>query len=473
MKTDALIQPVYSTDKANRSIPLGCSHLTISCDGHTFACSGKAILRLQPRLRLVLNADISGQPEAVFRLAMARGPVTVQYGSRARASKVLVMNSTWSAGPTVPTGSAEFIPNPERLTICGDRRRRLSYLTFHVMNFPAFLSQGETVTDLRYKSPSGQLQRLGRAVLEHAGWRIELQTLPNTDELIKQLQAEGGYAITHVGRLERTNGRTFWISQAESALKDLHRFLSFARGLWVPIVLPVGMDRKGNRVFEEWGGHLATAWEPRLSWFDEHNGQSLSELYPGFMDVLQDPDLGASVKAALYWYLRSNRAGEGAGVDSGVILSQAALERLAAAYLTNAGLLTRGNAADRFRRAFRHMRLPTAIPKEMSVISTTRRKGVWTDLPDALVKVRNELTHSKPQLTVGVRRVVADIWNIAQWYIELCILRLSGYRGMYLNRLHRRRRRQVEQMPWAVRRSRVSRSGDNGSSDPRTRVQRG
>jgi hypothetical protein len=376
-------------------------------------------------------------------LLTATGVIKLQYGSRARPVNVLMVNGTGSSGPGVSTATGTFIPNPERLTICDNRRKRLAAVTFHVMNFPAFLSQGEGATDLLYEG-----QRLGRVFLEHAGWRIELQTLPEARELIKQLRIEGGFAITHVGRLRRKDGSSFYISRAEEVLRDLHQFLSFARGQWVPLVLPVGVDSVGNRIFEEWGVRLATAWEPRISWFDDHNGQVLAELFPGFIDLLHDPDLGEPVKNAVYWYLRSNRAGEGAGVDSGVILSQAALERLTNAYLNWAGLGTGGIAAVRFRRAFRHLKLPTSVPKGMAAITTGRRKGVWTDLPEVVVRVRNELTHPKPRLPFQVGKVVTPAWQIAQWYIELSVLALSRYRGVYSNRLRARWRGEVERVPW-------------------------
>jgi hypothetical protein len=360
-----------------------------------------------------------------------------------------MVNSTWRSGPVGSTSTGTFIPNPERLTICDDRRKRLAAVMFHVMNFPAFLSQGEGEADLLYEANNGRGERLGRVFLEHEGWRIELQTLPEARDLIKQMQTVGGFAITHVGRLTRKNGSSFWISQAEAVLIDLHQFLSFARGLWVPLVLPVGVDTVGNRIFEEWGGRLATALEPCSSWFDDLNGQVLAALFPGFIDLLHDPDLGDPVKVALYWYLRSNRAGEGAGVDSGVILSQAALERLTNAYLIKTGLATSGNATARFRRAFQHLKLPTAVPRRMSVIYTGRRKRVWKDLPEVLVMVRNELTHPNTRLRIPIGKIVATVWQIAQWYIELSILALSGYRGVYLNRLRARQRGEVERVPWA------------------------
>lgn len=444
---DTAIEPIYQTERANQAIILENSLLHITWPGHQFTCPGEASLRLEPNLRLTLKADISGNPEAA--LAMGMKPISLQFGDHARPVNVLMIGSTWHQEAGGSEGTATFVPNPERLTICDDRRKRLSNVTFHVMNFPAFRSQGRTATDISYEASPGKVKILGRVILEHEGWEIDLQTLPKAGSLIKQLEVSGGFAITHVGRLKRKNGGSFWISQAEVMLQSLHQFLSFARGLWVPLVLPVGVDRSGDTAFEEWGVRKATAWEPRISWFDAQYGQTLAMLFSGFIDLMHDSEMGEPVKAALYWYLNSNRAGEGAGVDSGVILSQAALERLTNAYLVRTGLSTGGSTTQRFRRAFRHLKLPINIPKRMSAVYAGQRKGVWADLPEAIVKVRNELTHPTARLPFPVGRVVSAVWQVAQWYIELSILTLAGYRGVYWNRLHSGYLGDVEQVPWA------------------------
>ena len=461
------ICPVYSTETVNQSIPLGRDTLRIECEGEEYTCPGEAVLQLKRNLCLTLNADFSSPPlppDLGMLLATAKGAIKVHYGSRARPVNALLVHLTSHFGPGGSSGTGTFIPNPERLTICDDRCKRLAAVTFHVMNFPAFLSQGPYSADFLYE-PKGK--RLGRAVLEHDGWQIELQTLPTAGDLIKQLRAEGGFAITHVGRLTHKNGSTFQASQAEEVLKDLHLFLSFARGLWVPLVLPVGEDEQGNRVFESWDRRLATAWEPRSAWFDERNGQTLAELFPGFINLLHDSRLGEAVRAALYWYLRSNRPGE-VGVDSGVILSQAALERLTTAYLPRKKkkrkLAPDDNATCHFRRAFLDLGIPTDIPTDMEALSTGQSKhvwkdwkyqkdppeAVWTDLPEAVVKVRNDLVHAEARLPMRVEEVVADAWQSAQWYIELTILALAGYRGDYSNRLRKDQWvGEVQKVPWA------------------------
>lgn len=442
-------QPIYNTPQANAPIVLGRSPIKISAGAQQVQCNGEATLLLQPKMQLIISADLFSHYGPAMDLGLGPGPLTLQYGSNSKPVKALVWGSKYSTSVSAPAqAKLDLFPNPQRLTICANRRKRLSSVTFHVINFPNFFSTGPQSTNKTHHDQSGA-QRLGRAVFSNLEWHIELQALPETAALDKELRNQGGYAITHVGQLTQHNGRKFRISAAELALEELRLFLSFVRGLWTPVILPVGFDGNGNRIFEEWGVPIDTPSQACLSWFSRNRGESLGKLYSGFINLLHDLDMGTPVRHALYWYLMSNRGGEGTGIDSGIILSQAALERLSSAYNTKAGLTTAGSTADRLRRAAKSLQLSVAIPTAASSVYRAKRRGIWKDLPEAITTVRNELVHPKAKLAMNVGKVTANTWYLAQWYIELFLLRLSGYDYVYLNRLRARSHGQVEKVPWS------------------------
>jgi hypothetical protein len=438
----SLIRPIYVSDRPNAPIKLGQSPIEITSQDQTIRGAGEAVLHFQPRSRLIISAQsLHGSASAVFQL----GPedwVTLRYGSHVKPIKAFIVRIAFSSGRG---NEIEFLPSPQFM-VGMQRRKRLQSMTFHVVNFLNFFG----ATDIIHRPKPGASQRLGRVVLAYDGWEIEIQALPSTSAIVEQLKKEGGHAITHVGSLRRSDGKTFLRSAVELIMKDLHLFLSFAHGAWTAPTLSVGFDAQGNTVVEEWGLPLSMPWESPRAWFDVHNGQTLAALYPGFMKLLRDPKLGRAVSSALYWYLRSNRGGDGAGVDSGVILSQAALETLTEAYLDSRkiSLLPEARAADRLREAFRDLRLPLAIPRDCSGVYAARRKKVWRDIPEAITKVRNELIHPHRRLRIDLHNVVSDTWNLAQWCVELAVLRLSDYNGVYGNRIRGRWVGQVEQVPW-------------------------
>jgi hypothetical protein len=58
------------------------------------------------------------------------------------------------------------------------------------------------------------------------------------------------------------------------------------------------------------------------------------------------------------------------------------------------------------------------------------------DGPEVSAVVRNSLVHpsnaSKRAMTVPV---ISEAWDLAMWYLELSLLNLFSYRGVYCNRL--------------------------------------
>jgi hypothetical protein len=447
-RMSSLIEPVYQTRKANAPIVLARCPLTITFANRTVRSRGAIHLRLEPKPRLVFRANLNAHPHDAFRLAAHSGNVHVEFRSQAAiecfAISVRVHLDSKSAS------FAEFVPIREPINLTVIPRARLSCVVFHLMNFPAFFSSGPKSQDVLYEAGANASERLGRAILEDDTWRVELQTLPHAKALISQMRNGGGFAITHVGRISRKDGRSFSRASADAFLSELHFFFSFARGSWVPLVLAVGFDKNGSRVFEQWGNRLGTPWNARLSWFDEHQGQSLGDVFGGFVKLLRDGEMGGAARAALYWYLTSNRPGDGVGVDGGVILSQAALDRLATAHAsTQHRTVVPDNAANRLREFCAALDLPTVISKENTALFAGRRNRNWLDMPDAIVRVRNELVHPKRRIKRKLVNVTPEAWSVAQRYVELSILRLAGYSGVSSNRLRARWRGEVERVPWS------------------------
>jgi hypothetical protein len=442
-----MIKPNYITERANAPILLGKERAEIGGLGYQLLGDCEVKLEFLPRFRVVMSITCPWMGESASPLQLFDRSLRLRYGHTARLIPVMALRSS---GPPLGPGSTriDFLSKSGRLVICADRRKRLSSIVAHVANFLPFLSVGDGAANNILQTTLGGQRVAGRVILRDTDWQIEIEERPEADKLFKQLAAEGGYALTHVCRITRNGAQTFSISAAERILRELHLFLSFARGAWVGLVAPVGIDTDGRKAYEDWSVRLSTPWEPARTWFDKHHGHCLATLFPGFTRLHRDPHMGKALSTALYWYLRSNRAGEGAGVDSGIILSQAALERLALAHLETTQVSAASKAATTLRRAWQHLRLPGKIPRDADQLQRGRRKRLWTDSAEAITRVRNELVHPKSRLGVRAHDYIPEAWNLSQWYIELFILRLCDYGGPYSNRFRSRWIGQVENMPW-------------------------
>jgi len=287
------INPLYASWKANAPIVLGNAPVEVTARGTTIRGQGQASLRLVPRDSVIVQTVLPGN--AAPRLFLTDDDVMLRYGTKSNPVPVIAINSRRSNNGL----HADYRPSSGGLVLCADRRARLQRAVFHVLNFPDFFSTGVNSQDLHYES-NGSRRSLGRAVLSQFDWTIEIEALPGTADLIRQLRAEGGHAITHVGSLKRRDGRTFTVAAAECAIHDLHRFLSFARGQWSGIFGVCGFNARDALVYQGWQERLSSPWGSTFRWFDRHHGETLAQAYDGFAGLLHDRDLGSAANTALY-----------------------------------------------------------------------------------------------------------------------------------------------------------------------------
>lgn len=446
-----LLNPVYISDIEGETVDLKESEITLRSCGTIVSGKGRARLRFRPRFTLTVEVHFSEEGMVAYPALSRRDAIEFRYAADQRWTRAIPTEVNVSGDDTGTKLDVILLPNPQIMKR-GDASTPLSRMLTHIVNFPAFLTTGQESTDIKALKPNGGWTLIGRALLYDGLWKIDLQELPHTKELLKTLKKTAGFGITHIAEICRSDGRAFSAEDADPLVQDLYRFLSFAHGAWAVPILSVGFDPLGNRAYEDWGVRIGTPWEVHHRWFDEMHGNALAELFPGFRKLLHDTHLGAAANSALYWYLRSNRGGEGAGIDSGIILSQAALERLSSAYLETqrVSLPKRASAADYLRETLSRLEIPIAVPSSLAGLIDGMNQGCWNDGPAALTRVRNELVHPKNRLPFRLGHVMADTWLLGQWYTELILLRLSGFSGEYSNRLKSIWRGQVEKVPWAL-----------------------
>ena len=159
----------------------------------------------------------------------------------------------------------------------------------------------------------------------------------------------------------------------------------------------------------------------------------------------------------IYWYLSSNCStlGRGIGIDAGIILTQAAIERFSFEYavrykrLIEAEGFKKLKASDKFRLLFSSLDIPIEIPSSLPEFQKLANQFNWLDAPQAITEVRNTLVHPENKRRGQFGKVLFSVWNLSQWYLELALLRICEYSGTYGNRLILQRWiGNVEPVPW-------------------------
>ena len=407
--------------EANKPISLRRTTIRLEVNGKHIELPATAILRLLPSPRLVIECA-EGLSAELIELDVTQSQVTA---SLFDTTQELVMRQTVLTSGGKSNVGLTLLPKLEPVSIqLSDNS--MSNLSFGVLNFPKFfLGQDKQILD------GTHWKRLGSVLLQADGWDIEITAVSTLSDTEVKLKEEGGYAITHTGMVKRSDGCEFTVKDVEGLLSALRLFLSFSRGAFCGLTLVVGKDGSGESVWEQWGTHRVTEWSSASpSWFDRMNGYILSDAFPGFWMLWQRDHKLLHMVVDLY--LNANLGSHGVGYDGGLILSQAALERFS--YHNN-----EYNTGSRIAKTLKNLGVSEnalRISQEnCPELAELGRQYDWEHGPHALVELRNNIVHPNDKYQNLKRRAYYEAWNLAQWYTELILLRLSGYEGNYGNRL--------------------------------------
>ena len=316
---------------------------------------------------------------------------------------------------------------------------------FGLLNFPAFLGEEYQPPKTIEEFKKGY-QRRDFIKLEASPWVIEVKSFKNTCETIQRLRAAGGYGLTHEGSIRRSDWKSFSVNQVSPLLELLRLFLSFARGANCGLTLVVGMNDKGQRVWETWSASRPSPWSGERSWFDHKHGMTLAELFPGFYKRLWKAPGHHPLTMALHWYLLSN---EIRSLEGSIVLTQAALERLSQE-LVGAKSGKKEGEGVRIANALDRAGIPVVIPSELKKLKELANSMTLQHGPHTLVKMRNDLIHSDMKFETPTGDIYFQVRELGLWYAELMLLNRFGYAGHYGNRLSQEWRGEVELVPWAV-----------------------
>ncbi len=423
----------YSLPMPNGNVILSQEQVQLHIGNSDYEGSALALFQLLPVPKVFISIEL-GIAELETKLKLVKGIkdsdiVSTTFQETKITTDVLITGMNFSTN--------------EPLHVKGVLRNGIAHSN-HVNNLQAVTFYLCNFRDFHVHEPSGHSVGF-ELFCQASGWELKVAPVENLRDQIKNLQETGGYGFTHICRLKKTDNSKFSSQETSDYLTALFYFFSFARGSWCPTVLPVGYDENSEAIWFEWGARMTDRWSDNgLSWFDSHHAEVLPEILPGFLKLWEDDLWQSPLRSAVYWYIGSNK--KAAGIDGGLILSQAALEKLSSVYNVSSNApVERTQASKKIRRLLDELAIPVDIPKEMTnLISSKGHKN--KDAPEIIAEIRNSITH---QNRLVFRDALYEAWNLNLWYIEMVLLRLFEFTGHYGNRLTRGWLGQVVPVPWA------------------------
>jgi len=446
------LQPFYRTRKPNSDVLLHRGRLQLEEPGGGVA-EGDGFLRLcwlpVPRIAFSL------QPSRINNKMRFLTDPTL----RLRLLDRGVSASAVSSGPTDHGGAMELegsLRGPlEPIEPCVCAR-----VIFHVEGF--WDMQGSPI---RWSTKRSGMS--GRVALRGGDWNITLDPVRELDGpngLASALRGSRGYAITHVGAIEKQDAAVFDRGAAEQILRDIGCYLSFARGAWCMPVLPVGLDAQGKRCWEDWKLKRIDPYVSTMTWCGEDTGDALGAAFPGFLSRRASSLWRMPVELAINWYVESCSAN--VTVDTAMVIEQTALELLAWVLKVEDEKSASASDFEKKYPAWRRLTLllqwagiPSDIPAQMPELAawcqkavTPSGKPVSCDGPHAFTMMRNQVAHAKTgkSLLATATKARRQAKMLGLWYLGLILLRLFDHNGRYLNALvDHPHGGKIEQVPWA------------------------
>jgi len=341
----------------------------------------------------------------------------------------------------------KWISKNANLTLKLNKEKNTKYIIFHLFNFFNFIDYNKLIP-----LDNGGF-KISETVFELKNYLVTIQSLQKTSENIKIIREKGISRITQVGRVEKKDGNNISIEEYKELEELIMYFFSFTKGSWINPSCSFGLDENNESTYYMLNTPRSE-WKSLSSWFEPtHNSlnmQIMKNLFFLFAELWENEDWQETLKGVIYWFINANDGSR--GVDTGLILAQTALEKLSFEYVVNNKKLlsTKGFkdiwASDKFRLLFSSLNIPLDIPSDLKILTKEAKQHNWLDAPHALTEIRNSLVHPEHKKH-GKFDIYAYIeaHKLSLWYLEVSILAICKFDGIYSNRV---KRGKIENVPY-------------------------
>jgi hypothetical protein len=421
------VEPFYSCVRRNQPIVLFRGRVDLVETARTERHRGGIVLDWLPSP--TLRTWVRGAASELATDALM-GTADVAITPRTPRRSVPRQAKTTRGGPR--TAATSFQTGSHLLNYeCGDGAAALSHGLLHVANFPRL--HGRPVA-----WPDGSLDP-GRLLFEGGGWTITLDPVQHVAGLEDDLKKDGGFALTHTAKVERTSGATFTSAELQDVTDAFTFFCWLCMEARCGPMLPVGFNEQGQALWARWNPTRTESFPAARTWLDTLHASEAETLFPTFMARFGDPYWRQVLTHAIAYLVEAGRPDT---VERAIIMAQVLLEAVSYSWLVEERKLRTHDsfedrtAAENIRAMLLDMKVPVPIPKNLPALATTKsKKGTPVDGPQALVLKRNEIIHRRRPAPSSTYDPLIDAWRLGAWYSELAVLRLCGFNGQYRSRL--------------------------------------
>jgi hypothetical protein len=238
----------------------------------------------------------------------------------------------------------------------------------------------------------------------------------------------------------------------------LHFWFGFLRGAWTGPLLPRGVVA-GVPTWRQFAPSKLRESRDVRSWLPASSPLNLDDLFVGFCTRWNDKSWRSPLISSIAWLVEANAPGT--ALESRIVLGQVAIDLLSWVHLVETRRMhsrsdfKRLSAAGRIRALLHDIGVPTSVPDYLAHLPELCH-GDSYDGPGVITRLRNALVHATEDNRLAVeslkRPQLLECSELTLQYLELCLLAVCGYSGVYVRRGWRRgwKGEDETQVPWSA-----------------------
>lgn len=253
---------------------------------------------------------------------------------------------------------------------------------------------------------------------------------------LDKLKKTGGYFNIYAGLLTKEKG-TISLEEARDILYCFNNFISILNGRRVSALFLKGLSN-GNQVWIDYTTYFVEPYKFVENWTYEHSEVNYTSLFASFYKLWQNEDDRNFLEALTSWYLEVNNGF--LNIEASIVKGQIALELIYNWLLIeNNRYKVQKYATDKIKDLLTYLKVDFSVPANFEALQQfIEDNNDIENAPDSLVRVRNAIVHSQLAKRQRISRIETpiklEILHLTIWYIELAIMSILEYNGMYINR---------------------------------------
>jgi hypothetical protein len=264
------------------------------------------------------------------------------------------------------------------------------------------------------------------------------------------LKSHGGYGITHYGVIAIKKES----STPANMIVALQYVLSFINGAWCgPVLLAQQIHR---RKIVRYRNSFLSDYRYRRSVLGKLQWAEMQEVIELMCPKLMDDKCRQTYMTLVHTYIVCSDVSK-ITVEMATVLIQTALEMIAEiAVYERTGTFTQRewknkSACSKISILLGEFGVPIEIPETMRALRDSLAAKRLTG-PEIITKIRNPHVHpdrkNRRKIEAYTAAIRIEIWRLAMWYYDLCMLKLIGYNGKYSVAISGERTEVLESVPW-------------------------